>query len=65
MVIEERMYDKPVRGGSITGNLVDIIGERTEIREGKILDFYLYNICGYKPSNGRPFVALKSNIFVL
>ena len=62
-ILSETMYDTPKQGGSFTGNLVEIIGERTVNRCGKILEQYLYNIVGYTPKNGLPFVALKSNIY--
>ena len=62
-ILSETMYDEPIRGGSFTGNLVEIIGERVVNRCGKILEQYLYNIEGYTPKNGLPFVALKSNIY--
>ena len=64
-LISKTMYDVPVKGGSVTGNLVDIIGEQKVEHDGRILDQYIYNIEGYTPENGLPFVALKSNIFVL
>ena len=44
-------------------DLVEIIGEQVIEYEGRVLDQYLYNIVGYTPKNGKPFMALKSNIF--
>lgn len=63
-ILSEEMYDEPIKGGSITGNFVEVIGERVVNRFGKILEQYLYNIEGYTPKNGLPFVALKSNIYL-
>lgn len=63
-ILSEEMYDEPIKGGSITGNFVEVIGERVVNRCGKILEQYLYNIEGYTPKNGLPFVALKSNIYL-
>lgn len=64
-LIRKVMYAEPRKGGSLTGNLVEIIGEQTVEHNGRILEQYLYNIVGYTPSNGLPFVALKSNICLL
>ncbi len=63
--ISRRIYEEPIRGGSITGNLISIIGERVIEIEGKEIEQYLYNIDGYTPKNGKPFAAHKSNIFIL
>lgn len=63
-ILSEEMYDEPIKGGSINGNFVEVIGERVVNRCGKILEQYLYNIEGYTPKNGLPFVALKSNIYL-
>lgn len=63
-LISEKMYDEPLYGGSFTGNLVEVIGERVVEHEGKLLEQYLYNIMGYTPENGLPFVSLKCNIYV-
>lgn len=62
-ILSETMYETPRQGGSVTGNLVEIIGERTVNRCGKIHEQYLYNIVGYTPQNSLPFTALKSNIY--
>ena len=65
-VLREQTYDAPIKGGSVTGNLVEVIGEQTVVTdEGKELEQYIYNIVGYTPENGKPFVALKSNIFLM
>lgn len=65
-VLREQTYDAPIKGGSVTGNLVEVIGEQTVVTdEGKELEQYIYNIVGYTPKNGKPFVALKSNIFLM
>ena len=64
-IISKEMYDEPKMGGSIMGDLVEIIGEQKARIEGKVIDQYIYNIVGYTPKNGLPFVAMKSNIIVL
>ena len=65
-VFDKKMYDKTIQAGSITGNLVEIIGEqKVELEDGTIIEQYLYNIVGYTPKNGKPFVSLKANIFLL
>ena len=64
-ILERSFYDVPIQGGSITGNLVNIIGEQKVKRGGFVLDMYLYDIVGYTPKNGKPFAARKSNIYIL
>lgn len=64
-ILSQRMYKNTLQGGSVTGNLVEIIGEQTVDYNGVVLEQYLYNIVGYKPKNNLPFVALKSNIILL
>jgi len=63
-IIESKMYDESIDGGSMNGNLVTVIGERTVEYEGRILEQYLYNIKGYACQNGKPFAALKANIIL-
>lgn len=63
-IIREKYYDKPIEGGSITGNLVEVIGEQLAVIDGKVYDQYIYNIVGYTPKNGKPFAALKANIIL-
>lgn len=64
-VLREKMYEEPRQGGSMTGNFVEVIGERTVMLEdGRVIEQYIYNIEGYTPENGKPFVALKANIIV-
>lgn len=59
------MYDKAKMGVSMfSGSVVEVIGERTVTEKGKTLEQYLYNIVGYEPDNGEPFVSLKVNIIV-
>lgn len=60
------MYKTPLSGISIVGgDRVEIIGERkAELEDGRIVEQYLYNIIGYTPENGQPFVSLKANIMV-
>lgn len=61
-----KMYEAPRMAGSITGNLVEVIGEQTiETDSGEVLEQFLYNILGYTPENGKPFAALKANIIML
>lgn len=63
-ILNEKTYDEAIMGGSITGSLVEVIGERTvELDDGRIIEQYLYNIVGYTPENNLPFAALKANIF--
>lgn len=63
-IIEERNFEKIYEAGSITGNLVEIIGERLveDLESGKRFAQYLYNIVGYEAKNGLPFAARKCNI---
>ncbi len=63
-IIESKMYDEVIDGGSMTGNFVTVIGERTVEYEGRILEQYIYNIKGYASENGKPFISLKSNIIL-
>ena len=63
--ISRKMYSKSYRGGSVTGNAIEIIGEEVYEIDGEILEGYLYNIVGYTPKNGLPFLSRKCNIFVL
>lgn len=63
--LSQIFYNKPLKGGSVTGNFVEVIGEQVVEDEGKTYDQYIYNIVGYTPKNGKPFVALKSNIILL
>lgn len=66
-VLEKIDYDKPVKGVSMfSGDSVTIIGEeKVQKEDGKILDWYVYNIDHYTAKNGKPFVSLKSNIHVI
>lgn len=64
-IIERKMYDKSMQDGSfMSGNVVEIIGEQTIEEDGEVYEQYLYNIVGYTPKNGKPFVALKSNLVI-
>ena len=66
MVIEKETYEKPINGISIVSdNLVEIIGEQTVVMDGKILEQFIYNIVGYEPKNGKPFISLKDNIVLI
>ena len=63
-ILSENKYEKSISGVSVTGNLVEIIGEQTvRLEDGRIIEQYVYNIIGYTAKNGKPFVALKCNIF--
>ncbi|KXY51142.1 hypothetical protein AT268_32090 [Bacillus cereus] len=65
-ILQVKMYEEVKEGFSIfSDNRVEIIGEQTMSIDGKILEQYLYNIDGYTPDNGKPFVSLKSNIILL
>lgn len=62
-VLEKIDYEKSIKGLSVTGNMVEIIGEQTvEFDDGEIVEQYIYNIIGYVAKNGKPFAALKDNI---
>ena len=63
-IIETKMYDEEIKGGSFMGDLVKVIGEQKVEHKGKTLDLYLYNIVGYTAKNGKPFAALKENIMI-
>ncbi len=63
-ILSQTMYANAFNGGSTTGNLVTVIGEQTVEYEGRILEQYIYNIKGHATQNGKPFAALKSNIFL-
>lgn len=64
-ILNERMYENKVNGASVMGSQVEVIGERTiKTEDGRVLEQYIYNIVGYTPKNGKPFVALKANIFL-
>lgn len=66
-LIRSTRYEKTYQGGSVTGNLVEIIGEGIlqDNETGDHYDCYLYNIVGYTAKNGKPFVARKENIVCL
>ena len=56
----EKKYEKPINGYTVMGDMVEIIGEAIDKANGK--EYYYYNIVGYPPENGKPFVALKCNV---
>lgn len=62
--LSEKMYDEELHGYSFfSGESVTIIGEQTVLLDdGRIVEQYIYNIDGYTPKNGQPFISLKSNI---
>lgn len=53
----EKKYEKPINGYTVMGDMVEIIGEALDKANGN--EYYYYNIVGYTPENGKPFVALK------
>lgn len=64
-VLRREMYSNPIRGRSLFTDIpVEIIGEQTVEVNGKIEDQYIYNIVGYKPENGKPFIGLKCNYII-
>ena len=66
LITREEIYDKPIEALSITGEKIEIIGERDVWRaDGRTAELYIYNIVGYTPKNGKPFAALKNNITLL
>lgn len=56
----EKKYEKPINGYTVMGDMVEIIGEALDKANGN--EYYYYNIVGYTPENGKPFVALKFNV---
>jgi hypothetical protein len=46
------------------GEPVEVIGEQQMERDGEIFEQYIYHKQGFKPMNGKPFIALKANITV-
>lgn len=64
-ILSQQYYDAPLKAGSIIGGLVEIIGEQKVLfSDGSIVEQYIYNIVNYTPVNNKPFVALKSNLFL-
>ncbi len=62
-IIEKNFYTEYKYGVSIfSGERVCILGTQTMKTDGKIYEQYIYNICNRATENGKPFVALKSNI---
>ena len=49
----------------VSDNLVEIIGEQTVVIDGEIEEQFIYNIVGYEPKNGKPFISLKDNIILI
>lgn len=66
-VLDSKLYSEYQEGISMfSENKVLIIGEQTvELEDGRIVEQFLYNIIGYAPENGKPFVSLKGNIILL
>jgi hypothetical protein len=66
-LISTGSYTKSKKGISLfSDNEIEIIGEQTvELENGKVIEQYLYNIVGYTPENGKPFVSLKANIVLI
>jgi hypothetical protein len=64
-VLEKKMYEEARYAISVAGELVEVIGEqKMEVEDDRVIEQYIYNIVGYTPKNGKPFVALKANIFL-
>ena len=65
-ILQEINYEKLMKGISMfSSDIVTIIGERkVKLEDGRIVEQYLYNIDGYTPKNGKPFVSLKANIII-
>jgi len=64
-VLEVKMYDEVLVGGSFTGNEVEVVGEQVvELEDGRVIEQFLYNIVGYVAENGKLFSALKANIMI-
>ena len=53
-------YERDYDGYSVMGDAVKIVGEAKDTVNGN--EYYFYDILGYTPVNGQPFVALKANI---
>lgn len=62
--ISTKMYSRSYRGGTVMGSAIEIIGEEVYEIDGKVYEGYLYNIVGYTPKNGLPFIARKCNVIV-
>lgn len=56
----EKKYEKPIKGYTVMGDMVEIIGEALDKANGK--EYYYCNVVGYTPKNGKPFVMLKCNV---
>lgn len=67
IVISKEMYKKPLEGyTTMWGDKVEIIGEQYVcLKDGDIIRQYIYNIVGYIPENGYPFIARDCNIIVV
>lgn len=63
-ILEKEMYPETKKGISMFGgDIVTIIGEQTvRLKNGEVIEQYLYDIDGYTAENGKAFVGLKSNI---
>jgi Fe-S cluster biogenesis protein NfuA len=60
-------YSEPKRGYSaFSGEPVTVIGEQKMLfkHNGRVVEQYIYNIDTYQPKNGKPFIAVKSNIIL-
>lgn len=68
LIVEDKMMYLVAKKGvsAFSGEPVEIIGEQLVREEGteNWYNQYLYNIVGYTPENGKPFVSLKANILV-
>jgi hypothetical protein len=66
LVLEKEIYETPIKGVSIVSdNLIEIVGEQIVVIDGEIKEQFIYNIVGYEPKNGKPFISLKDNIVLI
>ena len=65
VVLNKFLYERNLKGISIcSGCEGEVIGEELIEFEDKDtpVEVYIYNIIGYEPKNGKPFIARKENI---
>lgn len=63
-ILNKEMYTETKKGISMFGGEpVTIIGEQTvRLKNGEVIEQYLYDVDGYTAENGECFVGLKANI---
>lgn len=64
-IVEKRIYAEPIMGATINGDLARIIGEQVMEIDGEMYDQYIYNIEGFTPEDGLPFISLKAYLYLL